>query len=34
MKQPLSILYPLGDKVYNIAVTNPLLVTHMDRFSF
>ena len=34
LQDPLSIIYPFGNKVYNIAVMNPLTVTSVDRFGF
>ena len=34
IKHAFSIIYPLGDKVYNIAVTSPMLISSMDRFTF
>lgn len=34
LKHPFSILYPLGDQVYNIALYQFLAVTSIDRFKF
>ena len=30
----MSILYPFGNKIYNIAVMKPLTITSVDRYDF
>lgn len=34
LKYPLTIVYPLGDKIYIISVRTPLLITRVDRAEF